>query len=328
MMEGTAADFAPCRFSTSALPERERVPFWREVFARKIVGVDIEPLSEAPLASDMVVRRAPGLCATSEISSAARLLRGSQLVADGDDAIALLMNMAGTMTLSQRLREASLDAGNAVAVLHAEPATMISQGGKFGIIVPRAALASRVKNVEDATMRPIASSDQGLRLLIGYFTAMSEELPLATPALRELVVTHVHDLVAMVIGGSTGADAIANTGSMRAARLAVIKADIAEHIVDRNLTLKALGARQHLTPRYVQKLFEEEGITFSEFVLRQRLARAHGMLNDPRFAEQTISSIAFAAGFGDLSYFNRAFRARYGATPTDVREAAIRSQSR
>ena len=31
--------------------------------------------------------------------------------------------------------------------------------------------------------------------------------------------------------------------------------------------------------------------------------------------------MAFECGFGDLSYFNRAFRRRYHATPTDVREA-------
>ncbi|MEN3383321.1 MAG: hypothetical protein V7608_3365, partial [Hyphomicrobiales bacterium] len=42
----------------------------------------------------------------------------------------------------------------------------------------------------------------------------------------------------------------------------------------------------------------------------------------PRYAGQKISAIAFDAGFGDLSYFNRAFRRRYGAAPSEVRAAA------
>jgi AraC-like DNA-binding protein len=46
------------------------------------------------------------------------------------------------------------------------------------------------------------------------------------------------------------------------------------------------------------------------------------MLSDPRYTASTISTIAFDAGFADLSYFNRAFRRRYGLTPSDIRAKA------
>ncbi|HEY7458682.1 MAG TPA: helix-turn-helix transcriptional regulator [Xanthobacteraceae bacterium] len=74
-----------------------------------------------------------------------------------------------------------------------------------------------------------------------------------------------------------------------------------------------------MTPRYVQLLFEREGTTFSEYVLNKRLARAHRMLADPRYVTWTVTDVALEAGFGDVSYFNRRFRRRYGARPTDVR---------
>ncbi|WP_079545515.1 helix-turn-helix domain-containing protein [Bradyrhizobium lablabi] len=60
--------------------------------------------------------------------------------------------------------------------------------------------------------------------------------------------------------------------------------------------------------------------------LRERLARAHTALTDPRVANRPISNIAFANGFGDLSYFNRTFRRRYAASPSEVREAAKRGE--
>jgi AraC-like DNA-binding protein len=63
-----------------------------------------------------------------------------------------------------------------------------------------------------------------------------------------------------------------------------------------------------MTPRYVHKLFENEGSTFSLFVCHQRLARAYRLLRDPRLADRTIGSIAFDVGVADLSYFNRTFR--------------------
>jgi len=62
------------------------------------------------------------------------------------------------------------------------------------------------------------------------------------------------------------------------------------------------------------KLFESEGVTYSEFVLRERLARAYQQFEKPPPIPAAISTIAFDLGFNDLSYFNRAFRRRYNAT--------------
>jgi AraC-like DNA-binding protein len=46
------------------------------------------------------------------------------------------------------------------------------------------------------------------------------------------------------------------------------------------------------------------------------------MLSDPRRASEKMATVAYDAGFGDLSYFNRVFRRHYGATPSDVRAQA------
>jgi AraC-like DNA-binding protein len=89
---------------------------------------------------------------------------------------------------------------------------------------------------------------------------------------------------------------------------------------DCDLTAAAVARRQHVTPRYVHKLFGGEGFTFSAFVLDRRLSRAHRILNEPRFRDRSISSVAFDVGFGDLSYFRR----RYDATPSEIRQGAKR----
>jgi hypothetical protein len=60
--------------------------------------------------------------------------------------------------------------------------------------------------------------------------------------------------------------------------------------------------------------------TPADYVLFKRLERAYAALTGPVQPGQHISSIAFQAGFNDLSYFNRAFRRRYGKSPSDVRK--------
>jgi AraC-like DNA-binding protein len=79
--------------------------------------------------------------------------------------------------------------------------------------------------------------------------------------------------------------------------------------------------------RYIHKLFESEGETFSEFMLACRLQFAHRLLTDGRLVGRPIASIAFDAGISDLSYFNRMFRGRYNATRTKVRAAAARRET-
>ena len=61
---------------------------------------------------------------------------------------------------------------------------------------------------------------------------------------------------------------------------------------------------------------------FSAFVLAERVTRVHRMLIDRRYAHLNIAQIAHESGFGDVSYFNRAFRRHFGGTPSDFREVA------
>jgi AraC-like DNA-binding protein len=62
---------------------------------------------------------------------------------------------------------------------------------------------------------------------------------------------------------------------------------------------------------------------------RHRGLRARQLLGDPRCGHLTVSDIAYECGFSDLSYFNRAFRRRFEATPSDIRaEAQARARQR
>src|SRR4030095_9895705 len=83
----------------------------------------------------------------------------------------------------------------------------------FGLAVPRDALAQRVANVESLSMRPISRRTEALRLLMDYLKSAFNESALAAPKLRDAIVAHIHDLVALAIGefaplGESGASAV------------------------------------------------------------------------------------------------------------------------
>jgi AraC-like DNA-binding protein len=111
-------------------------------------------------------------------------------------------------------------------------------------------------------------------------------------------------------------------GGVRARRRAAVLHEIERRSSDPNLTAIAVATLLGITPRYVHLLLEETGHSFTYHLAARRLERAAALLRDPNWRGRKIADIAAEAGFTDLSYFNRAFRRRYGATPSDIRAAA------
>lgn len=101
--------------------------------------------------------------------------------------------------------------------------------------------------------------------------------------------------------------------------MSAIKAYIIAKIDDPALCLADVAAHQGISSSYVRKLFAIEGAKFSTYVLDIRLEKVSQMLSDPEARGHSISAIALKWGFNDVSYFNRAFRRRYGCTPSDLR---------
>jgi len=180
--------------------------------------------------------------------------------------------------------------------------------------VPFGALATLANNVEAAAARCIPHDTEALSLLRAYLANLPERI--ADPRLGRLSATHVYDLIALAIGATDEGREIANQRGVRAARFEAIKADLIQNAA---LNLDQLATRQGISPRYIQMLFEEDGTTFSDFVLERRLDAARTMLTSPRYATWSVTAIALEAGFGDVSHFNRRFKRRYLMTPTDLR---------
>ncbi|PCH93960.1 MAG: hypothetical protein COB84_08370 [Rhodobacteraceae bacterium] len=72
------------------------------------------------------------------------------------------------------------------------------------------------------------------------------------------------------------------------------------------------------SPRQLQREFAATGTTPTAYIRKKRLEQACKMLLERKQgqSEAQISSIAFATGFNDISYFNRVFRKSFGCTPS------------
>jgi len=288
----------------------------------------LEPVREEALNADITLCAIPGLAILSAMLGGVR--HGTSPGAAGDDDLYLGITSAGRSVARQGRSEATLMDGDGVLLSAREGFTMTHEEPVqfLGLRLSRAQLANHVDHVDAAVMRPIGRHTTALAWLTRYIGVVLAESPLdnplpASPDVRQLIVNHVYDIVGSAIASARDSALVADGFGIRAARLRAITAYINAHLSSPELSVAAVAAHHQITPRYVHKLFESRGTSYSALVLSQRLARVHRMLTDSRFAGRSISALAFDAGFGDLSYFNREFRRRYNATPSEVRRDAV-----
>ena len=139
------------------------------------------------------------------------------------------------------------------------------------------------------------------------------------PQLSERISATLLDLVALSLGTNGDSANIAQMSGLRAARVQEILADIKANFADPAFSPQTVALKLGLSPRYVQDLLQETGTSFTDRVVELRLQKARAMLADVRHGRLKVSDIAFASGFGNVSYFNQVFRRRFGASPTQFR---------
>jgi AraC-like DNA-binding protein len=308
----------PLRFSTHGVPQAARGEALRTLRGRGLLPV--EPLPDAVPAVELVKWRLPGASLLSGRFCGVRQI-GDPGMGGAPDDLFFGINLAGAGLARQRGREIVVDGGDAMVVgLHDGPFTVLRPVASrmIGIRVSRSALPATFEANPAGAVRLVPARAPALQLLTRYLRSVLDG-PVPTGELADTVVDHVAELIALSLGAPAGLPTAAV--SVRAARLQSIKADIARNLTDPALSAAAVAARHGISTRYLHRLFEDDGRTFSRFVLDQRLDLVHRRLRNPRFATQTITAIAGGAGFTDPSYFSRAFRRRYTATPTDVRRA-------
>ena len=135
--------------------------------------------------------------------------------------------------------------------------------------------------------------------------------------LEELALRFAGDVTA-VLAGSDRAVGRSSRRDERRISDAVRRIEAEEHEPsDEPLSLTGLARGVAMSPYHFLRTFRQVvGMTPHQFVLRTRLHRAAVRL---RRSDESVSAIAFDAGFNDLSTFNRRFRRVIGVSPSAYR---------
>ena len=123
----------------------------------------------------------------------------------------------------------------------------------------------------------------------------------------------VADLFLTMVAGESG-PAVSTAPSVVALFDRVTLA-IERRLHDPHLTARHIARAEGISERYLQKLFEQNDVSFGQYLRDRRLERARSALVSPGDVHTAVADVAYRCGFGDAANFNRLFKERFGSPP-------------
>lgn len=317
-----AAKLPVSLFDTADLPSPERFVAWRES-----IGVFLEvglvragdeerydAWAESYLLDDLMLSR----CAASATKFDRRPLRVAH---DSIDHYMIQVLIDGTIDMTLGRQALSFPTGQVVLFDLADVMdTVNSSFDLVSVIIPRRRLApllARPDSLNGAAVDPTSATG---RLVATYLLSLYQSAPQLSPAEASAAATALVELIALAFNGvdQPGGDV---SESLAKAELLRVQGFIKAHLAALDLGPDMIAAALGISRARLYRLFAPVG-GIAEYIREQRLRRCLTDLVSAKQAHRQVAEIAYAWGFSDPTHFARAFKQRFGRTPSEVRRAA------
>ncbi len=309
-------------FHTSQLPAQERFSAWRESIG---VMMDVRlPQSaaahafnarvESYLFDDIMVVR----CA----ASAQKFDRGSAKFArDCIDHYMIQLFISGHVDMTHGRRVFRCKPGTVICFDLADVMdTFNSDFDLLSFIVPRRRLAPLLTD-PDSLQGVMVDPESGTgALLSNYLISLFSTAPRLTPEEASIAGRSLLDLLALAFNRAVVAAGDVPEIARHAAFMRV-QNFIKAHLADPDLGPETVAEMVAMSRAQLYRLFAPIG-GVAEYIREQRLRRCLADLLSVKEAHRQIADIAYSWGFSDATYFAKLFKARFGRTPSEAREAA------
>ncbi|KJY24371.1 helix-turn-helix domain-containing protein, partial [Streptomyces sp. NRRL S-495] len=282
-------------------------------FHADIAGMELGPVRMASFAYSPIVAR----------RSAAHVRQG-----DPED-YQLTLVSGGSFRLSHLGRD-ELIAGDMVLADTSRPMATECVGADgpvraLVLQVPRAAVPLRPDRVDRLLARRIPARRGSGAILSDFLNTLVRQAPHCAEDELAGLGPVVLDLVGACLAHQLGALDEAPVDARARLTLERVLAFIEHNLGDPDLTPRLIAERHHLSLRALYALFEDRPESVAATVRRRRLERSHadlarrdlGDLGD--LGDRSVQAVAARWGFSSHAAFSRAFRERYGITPSEHR---------
>ena len=319
--------FSSC--STGVAPNASSLERWHEFLSTTFVHLECQPERTAAPFYGQIRSMVSGELHVSRISSSPGVARRTEAGASraAADYILLSLQVRGRTIITQQEQEVVLTPG--LAAFYDSSAAyslrMPSESEQIVLHLPRRLLAGSTRRMDMKTalaVRPSMPFAQSVFSLAHQLARADPQAPCSSISRTGEVMVELISLLFESLGDEATPPALEAPGISDSALVRRAHHLLGMHISNCDLSSARLAQLCGVSLRRLQHAFHAVGTTVSSQIWSSRLELAASLLTAETNASDSITSVAYAAGFNDFSHFSRRFKERFDLSPRDYRRSA------
>jgi AraC-like DNA-binding protein len=301
---------------TSCVDPPRRLDYWRDMISSTFVALDCDAPKRREFSGSLETSALKDVQFSTVVSDAQHVVRSRRRIRQApDDCFLVSIQCRGMGYVTQEDRVAELGVGD-FAIYDASQPYELRFREPFEQLVlrlPRHYFSHRIACPERLTATAFRSSQGPVSIVSNFVSHLYRQLHRLDFACTAAVHQALVDLlIAALAGTSTRGMFTSNQLVMRQR----IKSFVETHLCNPGLNCTLVSQAHGISVRYLNKLFENDEVSLSEWMWARRLDRARVSIESSHATGQAITQIAYDWGFKDPAHFSRAFKARYGESPS------------
>ncbi|UCP11645.1 helix-turn-helix domain-containing protein [Pseudomonas sp. MM213] len=321
MKTGTLLDTR--RATTDCVPLDQRLAFWEQYNASTLVGLKCSSYSETGFAASEDNLSLESMRVAHIVANEHVIERDGSMIRAVPKASVFVSLVTGSASFFFQNGSCHLLEPGELMVYRTDKPYLFGFSGsmrKFIFDIPQEVFASHCLSRFETALK-ISAHTGTQRLLMRTLAERTRgffEQPLSQDA--DNYQDDALELLGNIIAGQVGQR---RGNALSASYLLAAKQCIMEQLADPTLSCERVAAQTGVSTRHLARLFALEDTQPHRFILEKRLQRAYRLLNSEQVRGLDISEVAYRQGFTSQAHFARAFKARYGQTPSEVRAMAL-----
>ncbi len=316
----------PERWSATGATNAARLDSWSRILATTHLSFEVRATSATPdvFAGAVTRRRIADLtlvdCAAAPFAGRRdHALIGLHGPAPAEDVIGFQFVGKGAEAVREGGRELILSAGQVMLWDGVQPVEVeiVKSFYKRTLLFPRRRVLSVCPRLAEVESIPPLRDAGPARLLVRYMNALALEQPQLDGEAAAAASDAALELLRAVVEPGLPTARAAERSALRVE----IRRHIRAHLRDPDLGPASIAQAFAMSLRALHALFEDADSSVAVLVRNERLARCEEDLRRPNGG--SVTDIAFRWGFCDAAHFSRVFKRHFGATPSEIRQAAL-----